>query len=239
MERDGTSKNDYVHARFQSSELGRFLSPDVLGGKPEDPQTWNRYAYARNNPIKFVDANGLEFGYPGQQQDLNQVLSSQAYARGSEICLECNAGHNPQVIDDIPLETPTFAPEDFVAGAFAGVIKGFATRGTIEAIAGVSATASRESVLTGWRFGKHGIDQAISRGISPREVLQGLRATPLKMLTRVDRKGRGSMQIVTEKVTLVINERGEIINIWRTHRKTAAKLIKRLEEELSRLSADR
>jgi RHS repeat-associated protein len=85
MERDGTSKNDYVHARFQSSELGRFLSPDVLGGKPEDPQTWNRYAYARNNPIKFVDPNGMEFGYPGQQQDLNQVLAAQAIARGDEL----------------------------------------------------------------------------------------------------------------------------------------------------------
>jgi RHS repeat-associated protein len=59
MERDGASKNDYVHARFQSSELGRFLSPDVLGGKPEDPQTWNRYAYARNNPLGLIDPDGL------------------------------------------------------------------------------------------------------------------------------------------------------------------------------------
>jgi RHS repeat-associated protein len=61
MERDGASKNDYVHARFQSSELGRFLSPDVLGGKPEDPQTWNRYTYARNNPLKYVDPDGKAF----------------------------------------------------------------------------------------------------------------------------------------------------------------------------------
>jgi RHS repeat-associated protein len=50
MERDLSSGNDFDHARYQSSPLGRFLSPDVLGGKPEDPQTWNRYAYARNNP---------------------------------------------------------------------------------------------------------------------------------------------------------------------------------------------
>jgi RHS repeat-associated protein len=58
MERDGASKNDYVHARFQSSELGRFLSPDLLGGRPDDPQTWNRYAYALNNPLRFIDPDG-------------------------------------------------------------------------------------------------------------------------------------------------------------------------------------
>lgn len=58
MERDSASGNDYVHARYQSSSLGRFLSPDVLGGRPEDPQTWNRYAYARNNPLKYVDPDG-------------------------------------------------------------------------------------------------------------------------------------------------------------------------------------
>lgn len=58
MERDSTSGNDYVHARYQSSSLGRFLSPDVLSGKPEDPQSWNRYAYARNNPQKYIDPDG-------------------------------------------------------------------------------------------------------------------------------------------------------------------------------------
>ena len=61
MERDSLSKNDYDHARYQSSDLGRFLNLDVLGGKPEDPQTWNRYAYARNNPIKYVDPDGEFF----------------------------------------------------------------------------------------------------------------------------------------------------------------------------------
>lgn len=61
MERDLTSLNDYVHARYQSSVLGRFLSPDLLGGRPEDPQTWNRYAYARNNPLKYVDPDGKAF----------------------------------------------------------------------------------------------------------------------------------------------------------------------------------
>jgi RHS repeat-associated protein len=60
MERDSLSKNDYDHARYQSSDLGRFLSPDLLGGTTRDPQSWNRYSYARNNPISFVDPDGNE-----------------------------------------------------------------------------------------------------------------------------------------------------------------------------------
>lgn len=48
----------YDHARTHSSTLGRFLSPDLLAGSPEDPQSLNRYVYAGNNPLRFVDPDG-------------------------------------------------------------------------------------------------------------------------------------------------------------------------------------
>lgn len=60
MERDISSGNDFDHARYVSSTLGRFLSPDVLRGKGLDPQSWNRYSYARNNPLKYLDPNGQD-----------------------------------------------------------------------------------------------------------------------------------------------------------------------------------
>mgnify|MGYP002354166996 FL=1 len=48
---------------FRSYEnlFGRFLSPDPLlaSAKIEDPQSWNRYLYARNNPLRYVDTLGL------------------------------------------------------------------------------------------------------------------------------------------------------------------------------------
>ncbi|MGH3088078.1 MAG: RHS repeat-associated core domain-containing protein, partial [Rubrobacteraceae bacterium] len=59
MERDASSANDYVHARYLGSSQGRFLSPDLLTGDPADPQSWNRYAYARNNPVNRFDPDGL------------------------------------------------------------------------------------------------------------------------------------------------------------------------------------
>ncbi len=50
----------YDHARNLETGNGRFLSPDMLGGKIGDPQSWNRYTYARNNPLRYVDPNGKQ-----------------------------------------------------------------------------------------------------------------------------------------------------------------------------------
>ena len=52
---------DYMHARYYSPVMGRFLSVDpVLDLKQamRNPQGWNRYAYVFNNPIRFTDPTG-------------------------------------------------------------------------------------------------------------------------------------------------------------------------------------
>jgi RHS repeat-associated protein len=48
----------YFHARFYSANLGRFMSPDPIGGSIGDPQSWNPYSYVRNNPLRFTDPTG-------------------------------------------------------------------------------------------------------------------------------------------------------------------------------------
>jgi RHS repeat-associated protein len=43
---------------------GRWLSPDPSGldaVDPSNPQSWNRYAYVRNNPLSLTDPTGLDF----------------------------------------------------------------------------------------------------------------------------------------------------------------------------------
>ncbi|MFZ5785063.1 MAG: RHS repeat domain-containing protein [Acidobacteriota bacterium] len=42
-------------ARVYHPHLGRFLSTDPVRCSLDDPQSWNRYAYARDNPLRFVD----------------------------------------------------------------------------------------------------------------------------------------------------------------------------------------
>jgi RHS repeat-associated protein len=58
-ERDSESGNDYAIARYDISRLGRFSSPDPFAGSVSDPQSLNRYAYVRNDPIDLVDPLGL------------------------------------------------------------------------------------------------------------------------------------------------------------------------------------
>jgi RHS repeat-associated protein len=60
-ERDTESGLDNFGARFDASNLGRFMSPDPIGGHQEDPQTMNRYSYVRNNPLNLTDPTGLDF----------------------------------------------------------------------------------------------------------------------------------------------------------------------------------
>ncbi|PYQ27607.1 MAG: hypothetical protein DMF56_19705 [Acidobacteria bacterium] len=51
---------DYMHARYDDPELGRFLSVDPAPDSAdlEAPQSWNRYAYARNSPLARLDPDG-------------------------------------------------------------------------------------------------------------------------------------------------------------------------------------
>jgi hypothetical protein len=44
-----------------SAAQGRFTGPDPLlnSGRPWLPQSWNRYAYTLNNPLRFIDPDGL------------------------------------------------------------------------------------------------------------------------------------------------------------------------------------
>jgi RHS repeat-associated protein len=59
-ERDSESNLDDFGARYYSSSMGTFMSVDPSGKSVHltDPQTWNRYVYARDNPIGYVDPNG-------------------------------------------------------------------------------------------------------------------------------------------------------------------------------------
>jgi RHS repeat-associated protein len=52
---------DYMHARFSSRLVGRFLlvdpatPPDVTMRRP---QMWNRYTYTIGNPLTWIDPTG-------------------------------------------------------------------------------------------------------------------------------------------------------------------------------------
>jgi len=45
-------------ARFYSPYLNHFTQPDSIVPDPSNPQSWNRYSYALNNPIRYNDPTG-------------------------------------------------------------------------------------------------------------------------------------------------------------------------------------
>jgi RHS repeat-associated protein len=58
-EHDGESGLDYLGARSYAGMFGRFTTPDDSSYMdPANPQSLNRYAYAYNNPLRWVDPTG-------------------------------------------------------------------------------------------------------------------------------------------------------------------------------------
>ena len=60
-ERDNETGLDYFGARYYGSTQGRFTSVDPIqmaDTRLNDPQRINLYGHTRNNPLKYIDANG-------------------------------------------------------------------------------------------------------------------------------------------------------------------------------------
>jgi RHS repeat-associated protein len=75
QERDTESNLDNFHARYDSSSMGRFISPDPANASVDFwlPQTWNRYSYVLNNPLVVVDRNG-QWPWPIHNEIINQAF---------------------------------------------------------------------------------------------------------------------------------------------------------------------
>jgi RHS repeat-associated protein len=51
----------YYGARYYNPAIGRFITPDTIVQASYDPQSLNRYTYARNNPVILADRDGHFF----------------------------------------------------------------------------------------------------------------------------------------------------------------------------------
>jgi RHS repeat-associated protein len=57
-EQDAQRGHLYLRARTYAPATGRFLQQDSYLGRPDQPRTLHRYAYAFNNPLRYVDPTG-------------------------------------------------------------------------------------------------------------------------------------------------------------------------------------
>jgi len=79
-ERDNESGLDYFGARYFSSNMGRWMSPDwsakeepVPYSKLDNPQTLNLYSYVVNNPLSQLDDDGHEIIYAANLKNAQLV----------------------------------------------------------------------------------------------------------------------------------------------------------------------
>jgi RHS repeat-associated protein len=82
-ERDSESGLDYFLARYYSSAQGRFTSPDP---KPRsahrvNPQSWSRYTYTLNNPLKYIDPDGMDVILAEGMSQANRIYVVKNLAR--------------------------------------------------------------------------------------------------------------------------------------------------------------
>ena len=69
----------YVRARWLDTKSGQFISKDSYPGNPLNTQSINRYHYTYNDPLSFVDVNGLisqtvNYGIHNMVDDAKSVL---------------------------------------------------------------------------------------------------------------------------------------------------------------------
>ena len=138
-ERDAESGNDYFGARYYASTMGRFLSPDDGRDQSQgDPQSWNLYGYARNNPLTNSDPDGHECIVNGDGSRTDGTA-------GGESCADVDRNNAQHPVASVVVNANGDSDNGFEPGSLAAGVFGRAQNSTWKNAAGVvNAAASAE-----------------------------------------------------------------------------------------------
>ncbi|QQS58748.1 CHAP domain-containing protein [Candidatus Peregrinibacteria bacterium] len=110
-ERDEDTDLLYYEARYYNSNIARFISIDPWAGDLTDPQSLNKYAYVRNNPLKYVDPTGMKVSeyqvFSPKNGDRYELGEKMGEYRGIEII----SGGNKTGTGNHPYQCTTLAKE--------------------------------------------------------------------------------------------------------------------------------
>jgi RHS repeat-associated protein len=106
--RDTESNLDFANARYYTSQFGRFMSVDPLGGSVSDPQSLNAYAYVGNGPLSATDSSGMSIDSPTTY--------------GIDMPIVFNAGSG--FSSGSQFQLPSFGPLSFSGVSFGGRFPG-------------------------------------------------------------------------------------------------------------------
>jgi RHS repeat-associated protein len=150
-ERDTETGLDLMGARYYGSALGRLVTPDPLMIQKQkliDPQQWNMYQYARNNPQRFIDPTGMLLFVNGSGSD--------SYLRLLEEASGLTLRRDPKTGQVTIVKEPKKLSK--IGSAIKGLIED--KRFSVKMTALQNKDAGRDLVLIGKFYGngKHSID---------------------------------------------------------------------------------
>ena len=113
-ERDSETGLDYAHARYYNSIEGRFATVDPLiaSALSTAPQTWNRYSYGLNNPLRYIDPSGLTVEDVGTAEDQSRQQEGQRRRQQVKVPIEELGEPPPPLVSTITINVPQ--PREYI-----------------------------------------------------------------------------------------------------------------------------
>ncbi len=154
-ERDRETGLDYFGARYYTQRVGRFTTIDPhLDHRAAllDPQRWNRYAYGRNNPLRYVDPDG---------RDAIDYVGGVINAFGSNLVL--GAGRGEPYNSDYAFGQTIGDVASLGAGLYETVVGGtLAAGGGVLAVTVAGAPVGAPATAVGAGVAAHGVGVSAS-----------------------------------------------------------------------------
>ena len=165
-----------MNGRLYDPILGRFLSPDNYVQMPDFSQSFNRYSYCLNNPLKYTDPSGELFGID------DAIIAFAAFSMASSMMQAAFNGES--VWKAAGLSLLSSAASYGIGSAFGAV----GTFGHELLRAGAHGIASGAiGALNGGGFGSGFVTGALSSGIG--SFAQGIHMNPALMVASTSAMG--------------------------------------------------
>lgn len=142
---DAESKLSYFGARYYDPLLGRFMGIDPVGVDENNVHSHNRYAYANNNPYKFVDPDGRE---PVTLTVL-AINSGVGAIIGGVVAGGINASIQYASTGDVQFKGMGGVIDAAGDGALVGLLGGIIGGAEVGAAAGAASAAERTAMVGG------------------------------------------------------------------------------------------
>ena len=119
----------FYHARFYDPALGTFISPDTTVPQPGVVADYNRFAYVRSNPLKYIDPNGHRPDDGCETESCGSITDLWVLANGAYSLIDPQWEDEPDEIDAIAVGVGADSDQMMLGPV------GFALTGGVEVVA--------------------------------------------------------------------------------------------------------